>query len=151
MEAHAKKRFQDYNEDVIQAKFALGHIYAIVTAISALLGIFMQVGTIFLSAYLIIQGHLTAGTLIGLVQVSGQITGPIQELSECMPKIQGTKEIIERLEGFMASVSSLRENQVATFKDEIKVEKLEFTYPDQVEPAFKQLELLLRKIKNMFL
>ena len=56
----------------------------------------MQVGIVFFSAWLIINGHLSAGTLVATLVVAGQITGPVQALSQMVPLILGSKETIEQ-------------------------------------------------------
>lgn len=57
---------------------------------------------LFVSAYLIITGRITAGALVGLVQTAGTIVVPIQVLAQNIPKIKGAKPIIDRLNGFSA-------------------------------------------------
>jgi len=152
MGTHIKKSFQEHNSDVIKSNFQLYHLStAIVGAVSSVIGLFLQVGVVFFSAYLIIHGHLTAGSLVGLLVVAGQITGPVQALGQMIPMIQGSKEIIERLEGFAIRESSYAGTQVATFGDAIRVENLDFTYPDREEAVLKQVDVTFRKNKKYVL
>lgn len=148
MDINIKKNFQESNNDVVKSNFSLYHFSSIVGAISSVIGLFLQVGVVFFSAYLIIQGRLTAGSLVGLLIVASQITGPVQSLGGMIPMITGSKEIIERLEGFATQASGHKGNQIAMFNNEIKIKNLEFTYPDGEESAIKRLDFTFERNKK---
>jgi len=148
MNDRAKKNFQKCNDEVIISNFSLYHISTIAGSVSAVIGLFLQVGVVFFSAYLIIQGHLTPGAMVGLLIVSGQITGSVQDLGQNIPLIAGCKEIIKRLEGFAMRESGYRGTRVATFDNAIRVEKLEFTYPEHEDPAIKGVNFTFEKNKK---
>ncbi|GAA4064667.1 ABC transporter ATP-binding protein [Amphibacillus indicireducens] len=129
MNNHIQSEFQKKSNEVYESKFSVDKLYAFIESISLLLGLVAQVGVILFAAYLIIQGELTAGALLGLVQVSGNITAPIQTLSEETPKIKGMTPIVDRLlllinykdMGFLG-------NQKASFNKDIVVKELNFGY-----------------------
>lgn len=101
MNRHIIQAFEENNATVYRSKYALDKVTAMVEALSTMLGVAVQCSVLFLSAYLIITGKITAGSMVGLVQVAGTIVMPIQILSQNIPKIQGTKPIIERLNSFV--------------------------------------------------
>jgi len=148
MNRHVKKSFQKCNNDVIRSNFSLHHFSTIAGAVASVIGLFLQVGVVFFSAYLIIQGRLSTGAMVGMLIVSGQITGPIQEIGQMIPMITGSKEIVRRLEGFAMRESGYRGSQVATFSSGIRVEKLEFTYPEQEIPALNGVDFTFEKNKK---
>lgn len=98
MNNYIVKAFEKRNDTVYGSKYALDKIVATVEALSTMLGVVVQCSVLFVSAYLIITGKITAGALVGLIQVSGTVVAPIQILSQNIPKIQGSKPIIARLE-----------------------------------------------------
>lgn len=131
--SYTVKAFDEKNNTVYTAKFALDKITSAVEALSTVFGVMMQCSVLFVSAYLIITGKITAGVLVGLVQVSGTIVAPIQELSENIPKIQGSKPIIERLTSFMNYRDDTFTGTLApSFQTDITVTDLQFGYePEQ--------------------
>ena len=148
MNDHAKESFQACNDEVIKADFSMQHISTIAGSVASVIGLFLQVGVVFSSAYLIIQGRLTPGDMIGLLIVAGQITGPIQELGQTIPILTGSKEIVNRLEGFIMQESCDSGYRIATFDNGIRVEKLAFTYPEQKASALGGVNFTFEKNKK---
>jgi len=130
MNKHANKSFQKKNDEVFKANFSLSHLLTVAGSIATVIGLFLQIGVVLFSAYLIIQGHLTPGDMIGLIVISGQITESVEELGQTIPMITGSREIVGRLESLIMRKSKDRGTQVATFNHWIRVEKLEFTYEE---------------------
>lgn len=124
--------FAEKNRTVYRSKYALDKLVAMVEAISTMLGVVVQCSVLFVSAYLIIKGKITAGSLVGLIQVSGTIVGPIQILAQNIPKMQGSKPIMERLKQLAdyqdASFAGVIE---PTFQAQIGVQDLQFGYHEK--------------------
>lgn len=148
MEKYTRESFSKKNNELYNSKLSLGYIYAAMTAVSMLLGVLSQLGTLILSAYLIAQGSLTAGALFGIVQTSGQMINPIQALSANIPRIRGSKEVIERLMSFIHSNANDKDQKVATFNEEICVRNFSYTYPGQETAAVKKLDVIFEKNKK---
>jgi len=148
MDKQVEESFKKQNRDVIKTNFKFYHLNSIIEAVSSVISLFMQVGVVFFSAWLIINGHLSAGTLVAILVVAGQVTGPVQALSQMVPQILGSKEIINRLESLSSQVPIHNGNKEATFNDKICVEGLEFTYPNQEEPALKKVDFTFEKNKK---
>lgn len=129
MNSHTVKTFGEKNNTVYTAKYALDKMVAAVEGLSTVLGIMVQCSVLFVSAYLIITGELTAGALVGLVQVSGTIVAPIQVLSQSIPQIQGSKPIIERLNNLVNyKDDAFVGTTPPTFEAAITVRDLQFGY-----------------------
>ncbi len=129
MNFHIEKAFDEKNNTVCASKYALDRIVSAVEALSTMLGVMVQCSVLFVSAYLIIKGKITAGALVGLVQVAGTIVGPIQILSQNIPKTQGSKPIIERLNQFVNYKDDTFIGAVCpTFETDISVKDLQFGY-----------------------
>ena len=148
---HIDNQFTKQNNTIFKSKLSLDYLYALTTTVSMMLGLLSQAGTIFFSAYLIIQGNLTAGTLLSLVQVSGQIIAPIQVIADSFPKIKGSKTIVDRLENFYTQQSHNSGNKTATFDTSLKIKDLEYTYPNQEGPVLKNIHFTFEKNKKYVL
>ena len=142
---YAKKRFRESNDEVIRSSFSLLHLSTISGAIATVVGLFLQVGVVFFSAYLIIQGRLTPGDMIGLLIISSQITNSVEALGQAIPAITGSKEVRQRVLGLLMRDSGYKGTQVATFNSEITVEKLKFTYPEQETSVLKGVDFIFEK------
>ena len=137
--------FEEKNGAVYFSKFALDRVTALVEALSTMLGVLVQCSVLFLSAYLIITGRITAGSLVGLVQVSGTIVVPIQVLSQNIPKIRGSRPIIERLNGFVNYAdSAFTGDKIPSFKSEIEINDLQFSYISD-QPVIKGIHFTIQK------
>lgn len=134
MNSHTVKAFGEKNDTVYHSKYALDKVLAAVEAVSTILGVTVQCTVLFVSAYLIIKGKITAGALVGLVQVAGTIVAPIQILSQNIPKIKGSKPIIERLNSFTNYQDSTFIGTIQpSFHTAISVKGLHFGYAEDQE------------------
>ena len=128
----AKKDFGNQNDELFTAQYRVGKLMAVVAGLTATLAILVQVTAIFLSAYFIITGRITAGVLLGLVQASGMLVSPVGTLIGMLPLIQGAKPIIERINRFADhEPSGFVGTQAPTFKTGISVSNLHFGYTEE--------------------
>jgi len=151
MHNRARENFNQGNNDAVKANFSMYHMSSILGAVSSVVGLFLQVGVVFFSAYLIIGGQLSPGSMVGLLIVAGQITGPVQALGAMIPMISGSKEIRDRLEDFANRQSSIGGTMEAKFSTDIRVDNLAFTYPDAETPALNGIDVYLEKNKKYVL
>lgn len=134
MHNYTTEAFDKENKDTYNSRYFMDRIVAYVESISIILGLVVQCSVLFVSAYLIVTGKITAGVLVALVQVSGTIVGPIQVLSQNVPKIQGTKPIINRLFQLVNSEDiTFTGRETPTFEKQIEVRNLRFGYEIQHE------------------
>lgn len=148
MNDYIVKAFDEKNSTVYTAKYALDKIISAVEALSTILGVIVQCSVLFVSAYLIMTGKITAGVLVGLVQVSGTIVAPIQALSENIPKIQGSKPIIERLNNFVNYHDNTFTGTICpSFQTDITIKGLQFGY-QQEQKIIKDINFSFQKGKK---
>lgn len=148
MNNYIVKAFDEKNSTVYTAKYALDKIISAVEALSTILGVIVQCSVLFVSAYLIMTGKITAGVLVGLVQVSGTIVAPIQALSENIPKIQGSKPIIERLNNFVNYHDNTFTGTICpSFQTDITIKGLQFGY-QQEQKIIKGINFSFQKGKK---
>lgn len=147
MENHVDESFDVRNNDEYKSRRSLVYIYAITNVVSTLLSIFSRLGTVALAAYLIAQGQLTAGALFGIMQVSMQIINPIQSLSDNIPRIRGSKEVIARLTK-LTMLADDNKTTLATFDKKISFKNFAYTYSDQDHLTIKNTSFTFEKNKK---
>jgi len=148
MKNHSGAVFAQHNDEVANADLSLSNIFIISGSLANAIGVFLQVGIVFFSSYLIIQGQMYPGAMVAILLLSGNISGLVQSLGHHIPGLTGSKELIERLMRFANMETSATGIGVATFEDVIKVENLDFTYPNAEEPALKQVDFTFKKNKK---
>lgn len=100
MDNYTQTEFERRNTDITTAKYRFDKLLAANEGISIVLALMVQVMAIFLSAYFIITGRITAGAMLGLIQVSSNLVSPILLVFQNLPKLKGSKPIVERINSF---------------------------------------------------
>ncbi len=148
MESHTQKSFHQKNDDITTAKYSADKLLAANEGVSLVLALMVQASAIFLSAYFIVTGRITAGAMLGLIQVSGSLINPIVLVLQNLPKLQGSKPIIERINKFAEYQNlSLTGTVDPSFKNRISIESLNFSYK-QDEAVLKDISLNLERNKK---
>lgn len=125
-------RFQDENEKEIHTRFKAARLFALNDGLSDTLSVLSTIAVIFVSAYLVLIGHITMGTLLALVQLSGSFMAPVILLMQNIPKIQSMKSVIARLNQYVErNDMKIERNVVPTFEHSIEFQHVSFSYnPD---------------------
>ncbi|PKF61251.1 type I secretion system permease/ATPase [Psychromonas sp. psych-6C06] len=94
----------------------------------------VTIGLIITGVYQISAGNLSMGGLIAMVMLSGRSAGAINQVSGLLLRYQQARSSIQGLESVMVleqenSDSQIVENQ--SFKGDIKLDGVNFSYPDQ--------------------
>lgn len=148
MGKYINSSFGENNHQVMHVKYAWEKMNAVVASLSALLGSFVQCSVLFLSAYFIIKGELSAGTLVGLVQISSMIALPIQTISTNLPKVQSTKLVIDKLSKHLQYQStSFVGAKKPSFDQAIALANVSFAY-GEAQPVVKEIDLVIEKNKK---
>lgn len=134
MKPYVISKFDKSNNTTINSKYSVDKLVAINEGISATLALFVQIFVIFLSAYFIIIGRTTVGGLLGMVQVSSNLSNPLLMIFANIPKLKSVTSIIEKLNNYSTySDSHILECKIPTFQKKISIEKLSFSYHNNKE------------------
>ena len=151
MKKYVLSRFETSNEDTIKAKYSVDKAIAANEAVSMVLALLVQVVVVFLSAYFIIIGRISAGALLGMVQVSSNLANPLLIIFSNIPKIKSIKPIAQKLNEF----SDYRKQDTGTkkcptFNEMICVEDLHFSYDkdDKENEVINGISLSIKKGKK---
>ncbi|MCL2367953.1 MAG: ABC transporter ATP-binding protein/permease [Oscillospiraceae bacterium] len=143
-----RKQIERENADMAKAQYRAGRLLVLNSELSKFLGMAIQVTTIFLSAYFIIIGRITAGVLVGLIQAGGSLVMPLMMALQELPKLKGCAPILERLNGFADHENtSFTGTKTPTFETGISISDLRFGYKED-EPVLRGLSLQIDRGKK---
>ncbi|HIX98156.1 ABC transporter ATP-binding protein [Faecalicatena fissicatena] len=134
MKEYAAQRFDRENKETARSKYSVDRLLALNEGVSAFLSLMVQIVVFFLSAYFIITGRITVGTLLGMVQVSSNLANPLVMIFTNIPKMKSMQPIIEKLKetaNFPAALS--RKGVPASCQNCIYANELSFSYDGQKE------------------
>lgn len=96
-------------------------------------------------AYLIGEGKLSMGALIGVVILAGRAVSPLAQVVGLAVRYQHAKTSLEMLNGLMKQPTDRDPKQTylprARFEGALRLENMSFTYPQQKLPALEGLNL----------
>ncbi|MBO1308057.1 ABC transporter ATP-binding protein [Enterococcus sp. 669A] len=143
----ARKSFHQQNQQTAKSKFSVDKLYAANEGISTVLGAGTQFVNLIVAAYFVLNGEMTAGVMLALLQLSGTFVQPAAMILESLPKIQGAKPVAARIDELAAPVDSpFKGTEVPTFEKTIQLKQLAFSYEEK--PVIQDLNLTLEKNKK---
>lgn len=145
MQAYILSKFTRNNDSAMSAKYSVDKTAALSEGVSAFLALMAQVAVLFVSAYFIITGRITAGTLLGMVQVSSNLANPLVMIFTNVPKIKSVKPIVSKLEELARrKESSPLGEPVSELKTRIYAKDLSFSY-DGREAVLRGIDCVIEK------
>ena len=145
---YTKKEFVIENDKTANAKYRADKLFALNEGISGILAYLTQFIGLFIGAYLIIRGEITAGTLVALIQLSGTFIMPIMMIMQNVPKIQSISPVIKRLDELADyEDTTFTGTMEPSFTNNIAVQDLSFSY-DTNQPVLINANLRLDKNKK---
>ena len=142
------QRFDKVNTETINSKYSVDRLLALNEGLSAFLALMVQIVVLFLSAYFIITGRITVGTLLGMVQVSSNLANPLIMIFTNVPKMKSVRPIVEKLENISKhSLTPPKKENIATYKSHICAKDLSFSYDGKKE-ALSGIDCLIEKGKK---
>ncbi|MDQ0361988.1 ABC transporter ATP-binding protein [Breznakia pachnodae] len=130
---HFNKIFTSANKEVTDNKMQADGLLVLNESVSSLLGTLCQFVVVFVSTYLILQGEITAGTTVALIQLSGTFIMPVITILSNFPKIKGIEPIIKKLDAIAdLNNTNTAVSEAINFNDTIEINNLSFAY-DEVQ------------------
>ncbi|MCD2493195.1 ABC transporter ATP-binding protein/permease [Lacrimispora sp. NSJ-141] len=134
MKRYVIQRFNKENDETINSKYSVDRLLALNEGVSSFLALMVQIVVLFLSAYFIITGRITVGTLLGMVQVSSNLANPLVMIFTNIPKIKSIQPIVEKLQSISQySLSHLQKEHISSFDFCVCTKDLGFSYDKQKE------------------
>lgn len=132
MKKSVTHRFHTINTETIDAKYSVDKLMALNEGLSAFLALLVQIVVLFLSAYFIISGRITAGTLLGMVQVSSNLANPLIMIFTNVPKIKSVHPIVDKIQS-IAKYSDEQTGKSAAFNHQICAKNVSFSYDCKIK------------------
>lgn len=146
-----KKDFSEQNGELAKKKYAVATLLSVSEGIAAVVGAASQIGTMLVAGFLVLNGQMTAGALLAILQLSGAFVQPVAVIMQCIPQIQGAMPVLSRLEELSSPVpSAFAGTAEPKFEKDIRFENLGFAYAED-QPVLSQLNLTLEKGKKYVL
>ncbi|NMO97016.1 ABC transporter ATP-binding protein [Paenibacillus lemnae] len=148
MSHHVEKIFAQENETAANTKFTADRTLALNEGISEILGALTQFAVVFIAAYLILTGKLSAGSLVALVQLSNGFVGPVMMIMQNVPRIQGVKPVVERFNALADYENDVFEGKIQpAFHHKLEASQLSFAYTEG-RNVLSNIDLTLLKGKK---
>lgn len=93
-------KYKDINRDTAKKKFSADTLLAVNECISDIISHLSVIVIVFISAYLLLKGEISMGTLLALIQLSGMFVGPVVMLMQNIPKVTSMKPVLAHLAEF---------------------------------------------------
>lgn len=144
--SHIRRKFQQENKAAANAKFRADCFIAVNESLADMLSTLSTVVVVFVAAYMVLRGKITAGTLLALIQLSSTFSVPVLVLMQNVPKMTSMKPIIEKL-GHLCDDKTDHEDECArrdtTFKKGLALKDVRFAYEPGKE-ILKGIDLELK-------
>lgn len=96
--------------------------------------------------YLVILGKVTAGGLLLVVNGIQKMMWPLFDLSEALPKIFTTGDLVSKMEKTLENSDHYTETvEITEFKDSIDFNEVQFSYEESEQLTLKDINLTVRK------
>lgn len=127
----AGRLYSDRNGHLEQVKCRRQKTVQLITLISSLAGISVQLGVFLLGAYLAIQGQITAGVVVAFVQMMNYVLNPINQIPVLLAERKAARGLIEKLaERCGKDGDEEKTESVEGIGDGIRFEHVSFSYEE---------------------
>lgn len=134
MKQYVVQQFAKENSETIHSKYRVDKLFALNEGLSSFLALMVQIVVLLLSAYFIIIGRITVGTLLGMVQVSSNLANPLIMIFTNIPKIKSVQPITEKLYNISQySFKQSHKDNIYSFNHYILAKNLTFSYDKQTD------------------
>ncbi|WP_297633016.1 ABC transporter ATP-binding protein [uncultured Clostridium sp.] len=131
IEKESSSEFKQKNLELSKSKFKSLHLTAIANAVSLILAIGCQISGTIVGGFFLINGSITVGSLIAILNLGNGVSGPIMWIIQKATMIKGMSEVNEKLLTIIkqGEVPDNRE-PLKVFNDKISINDLSFSYSD---------------------
>lgn len=147
-EQEAREQFEAANSETEEIKRRRRRWQAMLTAAVGLCGIVMQFGIFLFGAYLAMEGRITGGAVIAIVNLSGNVLNPIQTVPQYWAARKAARGLIEKLARMLEENRSRPGRAIQpALREAIELRDVTFGYePDR--PVLRNVSLRLEAGKK---
>ncbi len=142
-EKEAGKLFDDSNAKTEQTKFRNRWWGSLLGMLQECCGLVLQLGVVFAGGYLAIIGQATPGVAVIMINLCGQLLGPIGSLPQRMASWKAARGLVVKMAQIgEENVAQIGEAVPPVLTDAITMENLTFGYEEN-KPVLKNISLRL--------
>ena len=134
-----RKRYEEALNDQADSGNKIRALSMFIINFAASVQQYAQVGAIFFGVYLIVEGTITQGALIGAVILGGRTMGPLSQLANTLSRVNGALTSYRNLAKIIGkkfnSASDLSPISRPTFEGEIEFKNVSFSFEGVSQPA----------------
>ena len=149
-----RKRWVKSVEDQASFNVKSKFLNQIATSFSGTALMYNQIGIVTVGVFLIADGVMTMGALIGCVIISGRAMAPVAQISSVLGRTNLAIEAYRRVNEFMGVTSREEETRGYVKRDKLEgsvsIKNLTFRYPESETKLFDNLTLEVEKSSRCY-
>ena len=138
-----KKRYEDALNDQSESGNKIRALSMFIVNFAASVQQYAQVAAIFFGVYLIIDGTITQGALIGAVILGGRTLSPLSQLANTLSRVNGALTAYKNLSSLIGKSFNSAENLAPisrpVLKGEIEFRNVSYKFEGTSQPVLKNL------------
>jgi ABC-type multidrug transport system, ATPase and permease components len=143
--------FSAKNSAVTKSRMKMDQEISLSESLSAVLSVETEFIVLFLSGWGVMQGTMTIGTMVAIMQLSGAFIQPIMIIMQNVPRVIGGRSILQRFEEIIAyKPTGFCGTAFPSFNDKIELKDLSFSY-DNGRPILNNINCSFEKNKKYVL
>ena len=145
---HVSQTFRVNNDRLTGAKYMVDRLTSVSEGVAQMLAMGIQFLIMLVSGYMVLQGNMTAGVLLALIQLSGTFVQPVAVIMQSMSQIQGAKPVIDRVLSLgQKQPSAFNGTETPVYHENIELREVSFGYkPEQL--VLNEVSLTFEKNKK---
>ena len=138
-----RKRYEDALNDQADSGNKIRALSMFIINFAASVQQYAQVGAIFFGVYLIVEGTITQGALIGAVILGGRTMGPLSQLANTLSRVNGAltsyRNLAKLIGNKFNSASDLSPISRPSFDGEIEFKNVSFSFEGAGQPTIDNI------------
>ena len=138
-----RKRYEDALNDQADSGNKIRALSMFIVNFAASVQQYAQVGAIFFGVYLIVEGTITQGALIGAVILGGRTMGPLSQLANTLSRVNGALTSYRNLAKLIGkkfnNASDLSPISRPSFDGEIEFKNVSFSFEGAGQPTINNI------------
>lgn len=128
-----EQRMANENESLEGTRFDMGVKFARLETIIVFISLLSLTGPFLVGFWLVIRGAITVGTLTAVVNLSGNIIGPVQQISVDIGQLKSGKAVLDKFYLDFPRKVSISEwtGEKQQFNERVTLQKVSFAYDDR--------------------
>jgi ATP-binding cassette subfamily C protein LapB len=138
-----RKRYEDALDNQADGGNKIRALSMFIVNFAASVQQYAQVAAIFFGVYLIVEGQITQGALIGAVILGGRTMGPLSQLANTLSRVNGAMTAYRNLSDLIGksfnSASNLSPISRSTLNGEIEFKNVSFKFEGSKQPTINNV------------